>query len=51
MRLRSDKRREKVAQVLIVMHDKIIREALTKEPVEVGGVKIKRRELLELLLA
>ena len=51
MRLRSDKRRDKFAQALIVMHDKTIREALTKAPVEVGGVKITRRELLELLLA
>ena len=53
MKLRSHKAQDKFAQVITVMSDKVIKEALRKEAVVVHaiGVATTRRELFMHLLS
>ena len=51
MKLRSDKAKDKFVQVMVVMSDKVIKEAMCKDTVMVNGVEITRRELLAHLLS
>ena len=51
MKLRSDRARQKFADVMIILSNKKIREVLLMKPVIFKGVHITRRELLDLLLS
>lgn len=60
MRLRSSVRKEKIAQIFLIMKDKAICDALRKPPVELPEAVLKqvldnrlipRRQLLDLLLS
>ena len=51
MKLRSDNAKDKFVQVMVVMGDRVITDAIGKGPVVVNGVEITRREILAHLLS